>query len=204
MKQMKIVKSIALVLLALLALRLSFYTENLSEKNRREAMSRYHPEELVAAMMRDSLSALEQRALPLAQWQEMLQKDPQALASTHARRLGIGSPLFYTIRAELRQVTLVDNEYLRAFSDGVEIVIPVKYIFGNTARDASGWFNIDDFRNTMDFNAVSAAMNAYIAEQMAHFNLAEQASLQVLAAVAIPQETTKITRLELIPYKIQP
>ena len=204
MKQMKIVKSIALVLLALLALRLSFYTENLSEKNRREAMSRYHPEELVAAMMRDSLSALEQRALPLAQWQEMLQKDPQSLADTHARRLGIGSPLFYTLRAELRQVSLVDNEYLRAFADGVEIVIPVKYIFGNTARDASGWFNIDDFRNTMDFNAVSAAMNAYIAEQMAHFNLSEQASLQVLAAVAIPQETTKLTRLELIPYKIQP
>lgn len=204
MKQMKIVKWIALVLLALLALRLSFYTENLSERNRREALSRYHPEELVAAMMRDSLSALEQRALPLAQWQEMLQKDPQTLASTHARRLGIGSPLFYTIRAELTQVTLVNNEYLRAFADGVEIVIPVKYIFGNTARDASGWFNLDDFRNTMDFNAVSAAMNAYIAEQMAHFNLSEQASLQVLAAVAIPQETTKITRLELIPYKIQP
>lgn len=204
MKQMKIVKSIALVLLALLALRLSFYTENLSEKNRREAMSRYNPEELVVAMMRDSLSALEQRALPLAQWQDMLQKDPQTLASTHARRLGIGSPLFYMIRAELRQVSLVDNEYLRAFADGVEIVIPVKYIFGNTARDASGWFNIDDFRNTMDFNAVSAAMNAYIVEQMAHFNLSEQASLQVLAAVAIPQETTKLTRLELIPYKIQP
>lgn len=204
MKQMKIVKWIALALLALLALRLSFYTENLSEKNRREAMSRYNPEELVVAMMRDSLSALEQRALPLAQWQDMLQKDPQTLASTHARRLGIGSPLFYMIRAELSEVCLVDDEYLRAFAEGVEIRIPITYIFGNTARDASGWFNIDDFRNTMDFNAVSAAMNDYIAEKMADFRLPEQASLRVLGAVAIPEDAVRLERLELIPFVLEP
>ncbi|MBQ7946420.1 MAG: DUF2291 family protein [Bacteroidales bacterium] len=201
---MKIVKWIALALLALLALRLSFYTENLSEKNRREAMSRYNPEELVVAMMRDSLSALEQRALPLAQWQDMLQKDPQTLASTHARRLGIGSPLFYMIRAELSEVCLVDDEYLRAFAEGVEIRIPITYIFGNTARDASGWFNIDDFRNTMDFNAVSAAMNDYIAEKMADFRLPEQASLRVLGAVAIPEDAVRLERLELIPFVLEP
>lgn len=204
MKQMKIVKWIALALLALLALRLSFYTEDLAERRHQEAMNQYNPQQLVAVMMRDSLSALEQRALPLEQWKDMLQNDPQTLAATHARRLGIGSPLFYMLRAELSEVCLVDNEYLRAFAEGVEIRIPITYIFGNTARDASGWFNIDDFRNTMDFNAVSAAMNDYIAEKVADFRLPEQASLRVLGAVAIPEDAVRLERLELIPFVLEP
>lgn len=204
MKQMKIVKWIALALLALLALRLSFYTEDLAERRHQEAMNQYNPQQLVAVMMRDSLSALEQRALPLAQWKDMLQNDPQTLASTHARRLGIGSPLFYMLRAELSEVCLVDNEYLRAFAEGIEIRIPITYIFGNTARDASGWFNIDDFRNTMDFNAVSAAMNDFIAEKVADFRLPEQASLRVLGAVAIPEDAVRLERLELIPFVLEP
>lgn len=204
MKGMKIIKGIGLLLLALLLLCLSFYTENLTERRHREALSQYNPEQLVAVMMRDSLQTLADRAIPLAQFMQALKTDPQLLADTHARRLGIGSPLFYMLRAELKEVALVENEYLRAFAEGVEIRIPIKYIFGNTARDASGWFDIDDFRNTMDFNAVSAAMNDFIAEKVADFRLPEQASLRVLGAVSIPEDAVLLERLELIPFVLEP
>lgn len=204
MKGMKIIKGIGLLLLALLLLRLSFYTENLTERRHREAMSQYNPEQLVAVMMRDSLQTLADRAIPLDQFMQALKTEPQLLADTHARRLGIGSPLFYMLRAELKEVALVENEYLRAFAEGVEIRIPIKYIFGNTARDASGWFDIDDFRNTMDFNAVSAAMNAYIAKQVSTFRYKQSASISLLGAVAIAEDAPNLDCLEVVPFVLEP
>ena len=98
--------------------------------------------------------------------------------------------------------TLIDDE-LKATVDGVETNIPLKYIFGNTARDASGWFNIDDFRNTPDFNAVSAEMNKYIRTKVIgnkQQNISQLAHIEFIGAVGIPADDRNLTTLTVIPY----
>ena len=183
--------------IALVALWFSFYTENLTEKTRREEMKELKPDQLVNALMKDSLTTLNQRAISI---QELKQGYiDEAFAKQHGRVLGIGSPTFYVIKGMSEQVKMEDDEIL-AIVDGIQLTIPLKYIFGNTAREASGWFNIDDFQNTTDFNAVSAAFNAYIAQQVKSFKAGEH--VEFIGAVAV-RNGEKLQELTLIPYQLK-
>lgn len=190
--------TILCVILALVALWGAFYTENLTEKQRREQLAELKPDELVGVLMRDSLSSLEARAITLKQLKEGY-KD-ETFAKQFGRVLGIGSPTFYIIKDECEHATIAEDE-LHAVAEGIQITIPLKYIFGNTAREASGWFDIDNFQNTTDFNAVSAAMNAYITKQVKSFKVDDDGEVEFLAGVAV-QKDADMQKLTLIPYQV--
>ena len=212
----KTIKYILLAVIAIVAIRAAFYTENLTEKTKREQMAEYKPAQLVEALFRDSIATLDSKAVTLQQLREGI-NDKEFIAA-HSRVLGIGSPYFFIVKGEMTTSQMEDDE-LHATIDGIEAVIPLKYIFGNTAREASGWFNIDDFQNTTDFNAVSAEMNRYIREKVvstidkdddASTNTpeggntkgAEAGTVSFTAAVAIPKDVKDVKALTLIPFTL--
>jgi hypothetical protein len=192
-------KLLLCIILVAVALWGAFYTENLTEKQRREQLAELKPDELVSVMMRDSLSTLEARAITLKQLKEGY-KD-EVFAKQYGRVLGIGSPTFYMIKDNCEHATIADDE-IHAVAEGIQITIPLKYIFGNTAREASGWFDIDNFQNTTDFNAVSAAMNAYITKQVKNFKVDDDGKVAFLAGVAV-QKDADMQELTLIPYRVK-
>lgn len=198
---MKYSKIIILTAAAFAAVYFSFYTENLTERQKREEMSRYNPEQLVNKIMKDSLASLEQKALSISMLAEGIRNNAEEFAKTHGKVLGIGSPVFYIVKGECHDAKLADGEEIHATADGISIKIPIKHIFGNNARDASGWFNIDNFKNTMDFNAVSAEMNKYITKETAGFKMpAEGQTVTFVGAVAVPPHSSDISTLEITPY----
>lgn len=197
---MKYSRIILLAAAIFAALYFSFYTENLTEKQKREEMSKYNPAQLVSAFMKDSLISLEQKALAISVFAEGIKNNTDDFEKKHGKTLGIGSPIFYIVKGECSEAQLIDNEEIHATADGINIKIPVKYIFGNNARDASGWYNIDNFKNTMDFNAVSAEMNKYITQQMQKFQMSEDGKLTFVGAVAVPAQTAEISSLVITPY----
>lgn len=198
---MKYSKIIILTAAAFAAVYFSFYTENLTERQKREEMSRYNPEQLVNKIMKDSLASLEQKALSISMLTEGIRNNAEEFAKTHGKVLGIGSPVFYIVKGECHDAKLADGEEIHATADGISIKIPIKHIFGNNARDASGWFNIDNFKNTMDFNAVSAEMNKYITKETAGFKMpAEGQTVTFVGAVAVPPHSSDISTLEITPY----
>lgn len=198
---MKYSKIIILTAAAFAAVYFSFYTENLTERQKREEMSRYNPEQLVNKIMKDSLASLEKKALSISMLAEGIKNNAEEFAKTHGKVLGIGSPVFYIVKGECHDAKLADGEEIHATADGISIKIPIKHIFGNNARDASGWFNIDNFKNTMDFNAVSAEMNKYITKETAGFKMpAEGQTVTFVGAVAAPPHSSDISTLEITPY----
>ena len=197
---MKYSRIILLAAATFAALYFSFYTENLTEKQKREEMSKYNPAQLVNSFMKDSLISLEQKALPISVFAEGIKNNTDDFEKKHGKTLGIGSPIFYIVKGECSEAQLIDNEEIHATADGINIKIPLKYIFGNNARDASGWYNIDNFKNTMDFNAVSAEMNKYITQQMQKFQMSEDGKLTFVGAVAVPAQTAEISSLVITPY----
>ena len=198
---MKYSKIIILTAAAFAAVYFSFYTENLTERQKREEMSRYNPEQLVNKIMKDSLASLEQKALSISMLAEGTRNNAEEFAKTHGKVLGIGSPVFYIVKGECHDAKLADGEEIHATADGISIKIPIKHIFGNNARDASGWFNIDNFKNTMEFNAVSAEMNKYITKETAGFKMpAEGQTVTFVGAVAVPPHSSDISTLEITPY----
>ena len=154
-----------LTLLFAIAVWFSFYTEPLSDKLQREALSQYKPDELVDYHWQHDLDALRQQALAPADFLSRLQADPEALRQQAGHVLGIGSNVYYVLTGEADDLTYADYEF-RFSAGGIDFVVPTKYIFGNVAREASGWFDIGDFQNTMDFNAVSACINERIRTQV--------------------------------------
>lgn len=198
---MKYSKIIIHTAVAFAAVYFSFYTENLTERQKREEMSRYNPEQLVNKIMKDSLASLEQKALSISMLAEGIRHNAEEFAKTHGKVLGIGSPVFYIVKGECHDAKLADGEEIHATADGISIKIPIKHIFGNNARDASGWFNIDNFKNTMDFNAVSAEMNKYITKETAGFKMpTEGQTVTFVGAVAVPPHSSDISTLEITPY----
>lgn len=147
---MKNIKKILLsIIVAFVAIWGSFYTENLTERQKREEMSKYNPEQLVKAIMKDSIGTLQEEALSIKELAEGIASGHEAFATKHGRTLGIGSPIFYVVKGECENVRLVNDEEIQGVTESITFTIPLKYIFGNTARDASGWFNIDNFQITL-------------------------------------------------------
>lgn len=201
---MKNIKKILLsIIVAFAAIWGSFYTENLTERQKREQMSKYNPEQLVEAIMKDSIGTLQEEAISIKELAEGIASGHESFASRHGRTLGIGSPIFYVIKGECENVRLVDGEEIQGVTEGITFTIPLKYIFGNIARDASGWFNIDNFQNTMDFNAVSAAMNAYIGKEVKEFRLIPEQPIRFVCATAVPADAQEISSITLIPYLLK-
>lgn len=161
----KILKYIILAIVLVIAVWFSFYTEPLSQELEQEALKEYKPEQLVEHYWSTELTNTETNALTVSDFLNGLRTNHEQLKADHGRVLGIGSNTFYVVKGDADEPLFEENEF-RFKCEGVEIHIPAKYIFGNVARDASGWFNIDDFQNTTDFNAVSACMNQRIREQV--------------------------------------
>lgn len=199
---MKIIIRYAIVAIIIAAaIVASFSTENLTEKQHREQMAQYKPSEMVEAMFRDSLSSLQSRAVTIRQLLDG--GNDEAFVSANSRLLGIGSPSFYVVKGEMNAPRFVNDE-LKGTVEGVDITIPLRYIFGNTARDASGWFSIDDFRNTPDFNAVSAEMNKYIGKNVTSGTSKKVSSMQSVSFVgAVAVKEKKINSLTVIPYTLK-
>lgn len=201
----KVIKYVILAALFLVALWFSFYTEPLSLRKEREALKQYKPEELVEHYWTISISELEANALDVEGFAAALQTDPEALCEASGRVLGIGSNVCYVLKGDAEVLSFADHEFHFKLN-GINFTIPTKYVFGNTARDACGWFNIDDFQNTMDFNAVSACMNQRIKEQVIA-DMADKASqytrCHFCGAVEVSPGANRVEQLTLYPYILQ-
>ncbi len=171
MKKYFIIVPLALALL-FVVLKLSIYTESLSERTERERLLQFNPTERVAYAWEHHLESLEAEALPLDSFMRGYQSDPQVLAKQSGKVLGIGSNYFFVVKGQAADLRVKDDFlWMTPLCEDdqmilTQICVPVKYIFGNLARDASGWFNIDDFKNTITFNEVSSCMNQYIKENV--------------------------------------
>lgn len=104
-------------------------------------MKQYNPEQLVEYHWQNSLASLADQALPIEQFLQQLQADPEALRQQSGHLLGIGSNVYYVISGDASDVTFSDHEFRFQLQD-VDCHIPTKYIFGNVAREATGWFDL--------------------------------------------------------------
>ncbi len=201
----KIVLISTILVAGAMALYFSFYTEALSEKQTRERLKEFQPGQLVDYYWDNYMDELIGQAICLDEFLPVLLDNPEDAAAKFGRVLGIGSNTFFIVKLQARIVSLDDQRMYLLLSDQLKATLPLTHIYSNLARDASGWFSVDDFTNTLDFNALSAYMNKKIQEEV----LAAQASqlkigseVCLIAAVEVDLDELALTELELIPYKL--
>lgn len=163
MKRKNIIITTATVIATFIAFWCAFYTEPLSEHQRKMNAGAFDTESYVKEQFQQQGELME-KAMPLKDFLTLLEGKRSDI-KIHGRVLGIGSNIFFVVKGE-GTVVEKDDEHCIILSEGHRWGIPTRHIFGNLARDASGWFDIDASPTMADFNNISATVNKYLEENV--------------------------------------
>lgn len=112
---------------------------------------------------------------------DLLQVRPEEALERYGRRLGLSRSTCFLVSGEGTVVAVDDTAVSLALAPGgpVVVVMGLGPVFGNTLRDGSGLLDVNEFPNSQDFNAISAALNRRVEERV----------LPQLKAGAVPGRT---------------
>lgn len=184
----------------------SIYFMSLSERNKQIKAQKFDPTDAVNTFWEDvNAQKIENEAVDVADFREQLSDNPQDLIKTKGKTLGIGAPYSVLIKGKAR-IKEVDEEFIKLDIDDVtDYVIRIKYIFTNTVREASGYFNLDEFETTMDFNLVAIEINNRIIQQTVApvaSQLLPNTYIEFVGAVDLNPNKQAAKSLEIIPINL--
>jgi predicted lipoprotein len=203
MKRISIIAT-AIVILALLLYK-SVYFEKLDVKKQRELVKSFNPKELVSYFWKNKLPGLLKTALPVSTFDSLLKANPDMLIKQYGKTVGISNNSCYLVCGTFETAGSCNGEISLKCKCNYDYKIQTKYIFNNTARDASGFFRADDFQNSMDFNSVSSEINSLILKEMKTAqtdSLPSGTMIQLAGAIEINKESVS-REIEMVPYQIK-
>ena len=192
-------------LLVIGALYNSVYFEKLDAKKEKEGIEDFNPKEKAEYFWNSKLDEALKSAIDIKLFDSKLADDPKSLIRQHGKAVGITSTCCFLVKGFAKQVQPGSEEIPVEILDGnTNYNLQIKYIFGNTARDATGYFNIDDFENTMDFNAVANELNRLILDgEIAKLDsLSPDETIKFIGAVGINLENIP-KQVDIIPLKLE-
>lgn len=163
MNTKKIITVLAAVAVVAVCVWQSVKVTDLAEYRALKASNDFSPDEQVDRFW-SSLDSLEQRAVAIDEFEQQVNIDPDGFAWSKGRTLGIGAPYSLLVVGEAAIVEKDDQSVLLDVKGDRKYSLRTGFIFGNTVREASGMFSIDDYRNTMDFNMISSDINRRITD----------------------------------------
>ncbi|MBR5465140.1 MAG: DUF2291 family protein [Alistipes sp.] len=199
----KIVTWTLRILAVVAVVALSIQLEPLDQR----ASETFDPTQDIEAFWNDELPELVQgyRVVDADLFRAELKNNRKLLVDRYGSTLGIGAPYSMLLGGEFEVVAVGEELTHIRTAQGAEFDLRTNYIFGNTVREATAAFSIDDYENTMDFNLVSSELNRRIIEQVIapqRDQLAVGVRLQVVGAIDLPQEGLPKGRFELIPLTL--
>lgn len=147
------------------------------------------------------------KAIDLDSLVSLLKSDKEATFDNYSNALGIGNIRFFLVQGEATVESIQEND-VRIVSSATQLkaTIATEYIFGNAVRDASGGMNINEFKNTMDFNNVSAELNKRIRTTVIPaFRQAVKSGdrINFFGAIELNREHLNLDKIEVIPIALK-
>ena len=201
----KYISIAVIILLAGAALYNSVYFEKLDEKKEKESVKNFNPKEKATYFWDNELDQLLTSAIDLKLFDSQLADNSEKFTGHHGKSVGITSSYCFLVRG-ISKLTSLDSEKIPVYlADGnIEYNLQIKYIFSNAARDATGYFNIDDFENTMDFNALSTELNKLVLDREVSKldSLSEGVTIKFIGALEVNTENIP-KQIGIVPLKIE-
>lgn len=201
----RVIKAIAWCVVVVIILALSLKVERLDERTTAE----FDPTEQVEHFWNEALPALliGDRVVGVELFCQALKNNRQLLIDRYGLTLGIGAPYSLLVGGAFT-VTEVGEELTTLHTEaGATFLMRTAYIFGNTVREATGAFSIDDYENTMDFNRIASELNDRVVERIvapAEELFQAGTRLRVVGAIDLTPKGPADEAFELIPLSIQP
>ena len=198
------IKAFAWCVLLVVTLCLSLKVERLDERTANE----FDPTEQVEHFWAEELPALlaGDRVVAVELFCQELKNKRQLLIDRYGLTLGIGAPYSLLLGGAFTVAEVGEELTTLRCEAGMEFSMRTAYIFGNTVREATGAFSIDDYENTMDFNSIAAELNDRVVERVvrpASELLKVGARLRVVGALDLTPKVHEGEVFELIPLSIQ-
>lgn len=143
-----------------------FHVVPLDQSNASTGDEPFDASEEIETFWREQLPAVIAGAVAVEQLQAARREDPSAAADRFGHRLGLGGRACYLVSGigEVQNLTARSVEIQTAGGD--RVVIGLGPVFGNTIREASGVFDVNEFANSQEFNALSTELNQRIEDRV--------------------------------------
>lgn len=145
----------------------SVYFEPLDAKRERKKIKSFNPQKMVDYFWKNKLDEALETAIDVERFDSLLRTKPQTLIEQHGKSVGVTTRFSFLVRGVATSVEPGHEKIPVAITGSVaRYNLLVKHVFGNAARNATGFFHVDDFENTMDFNAVATELNVLIVKEV--------------------------------------
>lgn len=201
----RVIKAIAWCVAVVIILALSLKVERLDERTTAE----FDPTEQVEHFWNEELSTLlvGDRVVGIDLFCQELKNNRQLLIDRYGLTLGIGAPYSLLLGGDFTVAEVGEELTTLRTEAGATLLMRTAYIFGNTVREATGAFSIDDYENTMDFNSIASELNDRVVARIvapATDLLQAGNSLRIVGALDLSPKGQADEVFELIPLSIQP
>jgi len=148
-------------------------------------------------------------AVEINQLIALLQKDKEKTFDKFSNALGIGNNRFFLIKGEGEITAINENDISVLVKTNLserKVLIETVFVFGNAIRDAPGLIDINEFKNTMDFNNVSAELNNIVRSKVLPPFKAKAKkgdAVQFFGAIELNREYPDLENIEIIPVSLK-
>ncbi|MBS1522419.1 MAG: DUF2291 domain-containing protein [Bacteroidetes bacterium] len=202
----KVIKYIIVAFVVLLVGYNSVYFKKLDEVKAEQTAKTFNAAAYAQNFWDKKLTPGLSNAIAIDKLIPMLNTNPAQAFDSYSHALGIGNLRYFLIQGK-GTVAAIDGDDVTVSIAGLpeqKVKIATEYIFGNAARDATGLININDFNNTMDFNNVSAEINAIIRSkvlpQLKHAKVGN--SISFTGAIELNKEHVNLSQIEAVPVAV--
>ncbi len=195
-----------ILIIAAFALYNSVFFEKLDQRKLELMKKNFNPKQAVDFFMKNKMSGILNTAISLNKFDSLLSSNSKYLIQKYGKTVGISSEYSFLVKGVAKAIPQ-DAEKIPVDlpAGNYKYKLILKYIFGNAARDAVGFFNVDDFNNTMEFNEVSTELNKVIIKKVIDDkfdSLAVGTDVNFIGAVEINRENIQ-KELNIVPLKIE-
>jgi len=209
MQKRKPLKYILLIVLVAVVAYNSVYFKKLDEVKASASTGQFNAADFAGKFWNNKLIPNLGKAIEINQLVSLLQKDKDSAFQQYSHALGIGNIRYFLVKGEGTITAVNENDITvdaKSDADHHTVHIATEYLFGNAVRDALGLLDINEFKNTMDFNNVSAEINKKIrAEVLPPFKAgAKKGSIvQFTGAIELNKEHLNTNTIELVPVALK-
>lgn len=187
----------------------SVYFEKLSDVRRAESGDNTDMEAYTRDFWENKLPLSMDKAIDIKDLVTRVKADPEETFAAYAHALGIGDLQYFMVKGEGQTTMIADNqvELLILGRDGnFKLRIETELVYGNSVRDASGLLNMNAFKNTSEFNEVSAGLNKIIRKEILppfRKEVKEGDVVRFIGAVELNRRFLKLDDLEVTPVQLE-
>lgn len=193
----RLVKIALFVLLGLIALRLALYIEPLDKHREALLLKVFSPEQLVTYHWEHHLAGTLEKALPIERMASLLAEEGTVT--------DIGGKVHFLLKGTAAVASKTDQCLLLSLPENRQGRLAVKHLFGNTAVASTGWFQVNDFANTLDYNAASACLNKRLLDSVVKpllDSLQMGDGLEWVGAVALDLDQPVPAIVDIVPFHL--